>query len=79
MTYSYNESFINEIIAMAWADEISFEAIQESTGLLEKEVIVIMRKSLKPRSFAIWRKRVSGRKLKHLKKASFFYQIHNYD
>ena len=74
-----NLSTVNEVIAMAWADEISFESIREFTGLSEKEVIEIMRKSLKPRSFAIWRKRVSGRKLKHLKKASFFYQIHTYD
>lgn len=30
MTYSYNKSFINEIIAMAWADEISFDSIGET-------------------------------------------------
>lgn len=59
---------------MAWSDKISFECIQEYTGLSEKEVIKIMRKSLKPNSFSLWRKRVSGRKLKHFKRASFCYQ-----
>ena len=37
-------------------------------GVSEKEVILIMRKNLKPNSFKNWRKRVSGRKLKHEKK-----------
>jgi len=33
--------------------------------LPEKEVIKVMRRSLKPSSFRLWRKRVSGRKTKH--------------
>ncbi len=69
-----NQSLINEVISMAWSDKISFECIQESTGLSEKEVIKIMRKSLKAASFSVWRKRVSGRKLKHLKKSLFVRQ-----
>ncbi len=32
-----NLSTVNEVIAMAWADEISFESIREFTGLSEKE------------------------------------------
>ena len=35
---------------------------------MEKEVISIMRKNLKKKSFIIWRKRVRGRISKHRKK-----------
>lgn len=52
---------IDQIIAMAWADRISFEVIKEKTGLCESDVIFVMRRSLKLRSFRFWRARVSGR------------------
>ena len=55
----------SEIIAMAWADEISFDAIYERRGLTEADAIALMRSQLKPSSFRLWRKRVSGRKSKH--------------
>ena len=57
----------NEIIGMAWADRISFEEIKKKTGLSEKEVIKIMRKNLKKKSYILWRKRVRGRLTKHRK------------
>lgn len=57
----------DEIIEMAWCDKTSFDDIQEITGLSESEVINIMRLNLKPNSFKLWRKRVSGRKAKHRK------------
>ncbi|MEN9302689.1 MAG: hypothetical protein RL264_1118 [Bacteroidota bacterium] len=61
----------NRIIEMAWEDRTPFEAIYHQFGLLEKEVIVLMRKELKPSSFRLWRKRVSeGVSQKHLKKRS---------
>jgi uncharacterized protein (TIGR03643 family) len=56
---------ISEVIALAWADDVSFEAIKAETGLSEPEVIAIMRSSLKPSSFRLWRQRVSGRVSKH--------------
>ena len=56
---------ISEIIEMAWDDDTSFDDIQAQTGLLEKEVIAIMRENMKPSSFRMWRKRVSGRASKH--------------
>tara|TARA_B100000965_G_scaffold250911_1_gene211013 strand:- start:421 stop:642 length:222 start_codon:yes stop_codon:yes gene_type:complete len=59
---------IDEVIGMAWSDKISFEEINKKTGLMEKEVITIMRKNLKKKSFIIWRKRVRGRVSKHRKK-----------
>ena len=52
---------------MAWSDRISFEEIKKKTGLSEKEVIKIMRKSLKRKSYLLWRKRVRGRVTKHRK------------
>ena len=50
---------------MAWEDRTPFEAIDFQFGLKEKDVIILMRKNLKKSSFKIWRKRISGRKLKH--------------
>ena len=42
---------IDEVIGMAWSDKISFEEINKKTGLMEKEVITIMRKNLKKKKF----------------------------
>ena len=55
----------DDVIGMAWADRISFEEIKKKTGLTEKEVIKIMRKNLKRKSYLLWRKRVRGRITKH--------------
>ena len=56
-----------DVIAMAWADRISFEEIKKKKGLSEKEVIKIMRTNLKRKSYLLWRKRVRGRLTKHRK------------
>ncbi len=56
-----------DVIGMAWADRISFKEIKKKTGLSEKEVIKIMRKNLKKKSYILWRKRVRGRLTKHRK------------
>ena len=53
------------VIWAAWADRVSFEAIEERTGYREKDVIRLMRRTLKPASFRRWRARVSGRGTKH--------------
>ena len=60
-----NESQISEIIALAWDDEAAFDAIERQFGLSEGDVIKLMRLNMKPSSFQMWRKRVSGRKTKH--------------
>lgn len=62
------ESEISDIIEKAWQDDVSFDAIQATTGLSEAEVITLMRRELKPSSFRMWRKRVTGRKTKHGKR-----------
>jgi uncharacterized protein (TIGR03643 family) len=56
---------ISHIIRLAWEDRTSFEEIEKRSGLMEREVINIVRRQLKPSSFRLWRKRVSGRITKH--------------
>ena len=58
---------IDDIIDLAWSDDVSFGDIKVQYGIDEKDVIKIMRENLKRRSFKLWRKRVSGRKSKHWK------------
>jgi uncharacterized protein (TIGR03643 family) len=58
-------SDISRIIEMAWEDRTPFEAIEHQFGLKENDVREIMRNEMKPSSFKMWRKRVSGRKTKH--------------
>ena len=60
----YNNN-LSEIIEMAWCDKTSFNDICKITSIAEPEVIRIMRQNLKPASFRLWRKRVSGRTSKH--------------
>ncbi|EJW20575.1 hypothetical protein IMCC14465_17000 [alpha proteobacterium IMCC14465] len=59
------QEIVSEIIEMAWDDETSFDQIKMLHGLSEKDVIKLMRRELKPSSFRMWRKRVSGRVTKH--------------
>lgn len=56
---------ISNVIRLAWEDRTTFEEIEKRTGLVEREVIKVMRSALKPSSFRMWRKRVSGRVTKH--------------
>ena len=55
------------IVRLAWHDYTTFETIEKRFGLAEPEVIRLMRREMKPRSFRLWRERVSGRKTKHRK------------
>ena len=59
------------IIWAAWADRITFEEIKKKTGNSESDVIKIMRRSLKPSSFRLWRKRVHEKSIKHRKKFKY--------
>ena len=58
---------VSHIIRYAWEDRTTFEQIEERTGLTERQVIDVMRRELKPSSFRMWRKRVSGRVTKNRK------------
>ncbi len=66
-----NGTDIDRIIEMAWEDRTTFDAILDTFGLNESEVISVMRSNLKPSSFRLWRKRVTGRKTKHQAKRNF--------
>ena len=59
------------VIWAAWADRITFEEIEKKTGKTESDVIKIMRRSLKPSSFRLWRKRVNSQSIKHRKKFEY--------
>ena len=59
------------VIWAAWADRITFEEIKKKTGKTESDVIKIMRRSLKPSSFRLWRKRVNQKSIKHRKKFEY--------
>lgn len=60
-----NHEDTDRVIEMAWEDRTPFEAIKFQFGLTEKQVITLMRKSLKPSSWRLWRARVQGRATKH--------------
>ena len=56
------------VIWAAWADRITFEEIKKRTGYSESAVIKIMRRSLKPSSFRLWRKREFMKKVLNTEK-----------
>ena len=62
---------IDRIIEMAWEDRTTFDSIKFQFGLGEQDVISLMRKEMKLKSFKLWRKRVHGRKTKHSKLREF--------
>lgn len=75
--HDLSDADTSQIIAMAWDDNTSFEAIALSYGLDEARVITLMRQSLKARSFQIWRMRVRARSSKHaFKQTQMMAQIH---
>ena len=68
----------DKIIKLAWHDKTSFDEIKRKFNISESSVIKIMRKNLKPNSFKLWRKRVSGRRSKHQKKSEITSKFENY-
>jgi len=70
---------VSAVIGMAWQDNTPFEAMALQFGLNEAQVIDLMRRHLKARSFRVWRTRVRGRASKHqaLQKAQGHAAIHN--
>ncbi len=65
---SLTDQEIDRIIEMAWEDRTPFEAIHFQFNLSEQDVIDLMRRELKEKSWKRWRKRVQGRKTKHKNK-----------
>jgi uncharacterized protein (TIGR03643 family) len=56
---------LSRVVEMAWEDRTPFEAIEGQFGLNESAVVALMRRTLKPRSFKMWRERMAGRVTKH--------------
>ena len=54
-----NINDLDWVIWTDWSDRITFEEIEKKTGKIESEVIKIMRRSVKPTSFRLWRKKVN--------------------
>lgn len=68
---SLSAAELSRVIEMAWEDRTPFEAIYTQFGLSESQVIALMRRSIKQKTFNNWRARVSSRKTKHLKLRPF--------
>lgn len=66
-----DDAQVSRVIEMAWEDRTPFAAIEHSYGLNEAGVIKLMRQTLKPSSFRLWRQRVSNRATKHQAKRGF--------
>ena len=65
-----DQDSLNRIIEMAWEDRTPFDVIYKEFDITQNELERLMRNNLKPSSFKLWRKRVSGRKTKHIAKRS---------
>ena len=70
---------LNRIIEMAWEDRTPFDVIYKEFDITQNELERLMRNNLKPSSFKLWRKRVSGRKTKHIAKRSNQIKRHKCD
>jgi len=70
--HQFDKSDLSRIIEMAWDDKTPFEAIKLNFQCSEREVINLMKKTLKRGSYRKWRQRVNGRKSKHLRKSGFY-------
>ena len=66
-----DDAQVSRVIEMAWEDRTPFAAIEHSYGLNEAGVIKLMRQTLKPSSFRLWRQRVTNRATKHQAKRPF--------
>ena len=60
MKVKYSEAELSEIVQMALSDQISFRDIDTQYGIKEKEVVKLMRMTLKKGSYRAWRKRVNN-------------------
>tara|TARA_X000000368_G_scaffold144252_1_gene113702 strand:+ start:1051 stop:1308 length:258 start_codon:yes stop_codon:yes gene_type:complete len=74
-----NQDDLNRIIEMAWEDRTPFDIIYKEFDISQNELERLMRSNLKPSSFKLWRKRVSGRKTKHIAKRNIQIDRHKCD
>ena len=74
-----NQDDLNRIIEMAWEDRTPFDIIYKEFDISQNDLERLMRNNLKPSSFRLWRKRVSGRKTKHIAKRNIQIDRHKCD
>ena len=74
-----NQDDLNRIIEMAWEDRTPFDIIYKEFDISQNELELVMSSNLKPSSFKLWRKRVSGRKTKHIAKRNIQIDRHKCD
>ena len=67
--HKLTEAQVSEIVQMALSDHVAFSDIQLQYGLKEREVVTLMRQTLKIGSYRNWRKRVAafGSRREHYK------------
>ena len=56
----------SRLVEMAWQDRTPFDVIKKEFGLSENQVKNAMRKLISAKAYKRWRKRVQGRKTKHI-------------
>ena len=61
----FSEADTSRIIEMAWEDRTSLDAILRVYDLNESNLKLLMKKELKPRSYALWRERIKNSNLRH--------------
>ncbi len=59
MKARYSAAELSEIVQMALSDHVSFKDISSQYGLAEKDVVKLMRETLRKGSYRAWRKRVN--------------------
>ena len=67
--HKLTEAQVSEIVQMALSDHVAFSDIELQYGLKEREVVTLMRQTLKIGSYRNWRKRVAafGSRREHYK------------
>jgi uncharacterized protein (TIGR03643 family) len=65
-----NDETKYRLIEMAWQDRTHFDIIKEQIGFTENQVKNMMRKLISKQAYKRWRKRVQGRKTKHVAKCT---------
>ena len=67
--HDLNDAQVSDIVQMALSDHVAFADIEHQYGLKEKEVVALMRNTLRTGSYRAWRKRVAtfGRRREHYK------------
>ena len=58
----------DDLHAVDFKQSVGWWDLEKKTGKTESDVIKLMRKTLKPGSFRLWRKRVHNKSIKHRKK-----------